>query len=669
MEQKDLEQEQKYLQKVLVEIDNQTYIAKKQINELEKQMSELTHYFSEEYYFLDDEETVTGGDEMDDVERVLNATKLQLFKLNKQKISPYFGKIDFFNNDKLKSYYIGTFSLTSGTQTPFVCDWRAPVSSLYYDYELGKASYKAQIGEISGEIKNKRQFKIKDGKMVYCFDSALTIGDEILQQELSLNATQKMKQIVATIQKEQNKIIRDERDTLFIQGVAGSGKTSIALHRIAYLLYKQREKYKSSDILILSPNYIFSDYISSVLPSLGEENVLETSFFQIAKDELVGLVPPLQTREQAINELAVDSKRLNEVAYKNCFDFAESLKNYLKMYVNLSFNAKDLTFGDVKITKQELEELYNQKYQQKTPATRVEWIADYILDRIDASDKAEELVGRVKKVLYPMFISNSLLDVYVDFLSKIGMKFSFSDEKTIRFEDISPILYIKNYILGIDKKSVKYLVVDELQDYSPVQLELINSIFDCPKTVLGDISQCIEKIIEPSDLPKYANIIGADEILTLNKTYRSTKEITEFSNKIKKINANSVERHGKQPQIQVFDSIDDEISCIENIVKQNSKYQSIAIICKTENDAKQYYDKLNNLDELVLMQENSNMSNLMIMPASLAKGLEFDMVIIPNVSTACYNNFLDKNLLYVSCTRALHELYLTSPSNLTKFLK
>ena len=669
MEEKDLEQEKKYLNNVLCEIDFQTQNAKKQIDELENQMDELTHYFSEQYYFLDDEETVTGGDEMDDVERVLNSTKLSLFRLKKQKKSPYFGKIDFLSNGKANSYYIGIFSLTKGQQIPLVCDWRAPVGSLYYDYELGKASYTAQIGEICGEITNKRQFKIKDGKMELCFDFSFFFGDEILQQELSQNATQKMKQIVSTIQKEQNKVIRNEDQTLFIQGVAGSGKTSIALHRIAYLMYKYREKYTSNDILILSPNYVFGDYISSVLPSLGEENVLQTSFFQIAKDELIGLVPPLQTREEGLDELAQDPTRLNQIAYKNCFDFAESLKNYLKTYVNLSFNAKDLKFGETKITKQELEELYNKKYEQKTPATRIEWIADYIIDKIDAGENSQELIGRVKKVLYPMFISNSILDMYCDFLSKIGMNFSFSDKKTVRFEDISAILYIKNYILGTNKKNIKYLVVDELQDYSPLQLELINDIFDCPKTVLGDISQCIEKVIEPKELPMYASILKANKIITLDKTYRSTKEITLFASKIKNIQVNAVERHGKEPQVEVFENVEKEVEYIQNVVKNATKYQSIAIICKTTSQAKKYYDLLDELDDLVLMQENSTLSKLMIMPACLAKGLEFDMVIVPNVCEKMYNNFLDKNLLYVSCTRALHELYLTSPSQLTKFIK
>ena len=671
MEEIELNKEQDYLAKTLEEIDNQAIYKSKQIEELENEMSELTHHFSEEYYFLDDEETVTGGDELDDCERVINQVKNQYFRLKKQRLSPYFGKITFKANDEnnANDYYIGTFNLTNGNNLPLVCDWRAPVSTMYYDFELGEAGYVAPVGEIIGEISAKRQFKIKDSIMELCFDSSLTIGDDILQTELAHNASDKMKNIVSTIQKEQNKIIREDSPVLFVQGIAGSGKTSIALHRVAYLLYKFREKYSSDDILIISPNSIFSEYISNVLPSLGEENILQTSFFAIAENELSSLVPKLQTREEALNKLAKDPKRLNEVAYKNCFDFCDSLKLYLKTYINLCFNVQDLTFGNIKITKSELEELYNKKYIQKSPATRIGWIADYIIDKLDVKRNTEELYDRVKKVIYPMFISDSLIEIYSDFLDKIGMQFTL-DNGMVRNEDIAPLMYIKNYILGSTKQSkVKYLVIDEMQDYSPIHFELFNELYDCEKTVLGDIYQCIEKIIEEKDLEKYANILGAKEILTLNKTYRSTFEITEFSDKIKGLNSNKVDRHGEAPQVLKCENIFDEANKITQLVNQNLNYNSIAIVCKTQEDAEKYYSYLGELEDLKLMSENSTMSKIMIMSASLCKGLEFDMVILPDVSDCNYNNFLDKNLLYVSCTRALHKLFLTTNNDVTKFIK
>ena len=333
MEKIEIDCELNYLKKVLDVIEIHIKNTEELILKLEKEMRELTHHFSEEYYYLDDEETVTGGDELDDAERVINETKNEFYRLKKQKLSPYFGKIVFkdYATNKAENYYIGTFSLTNNTDVPLVCDWRAPVSSMFYDFEIGNAKYIAPQGEISGEILNKRQFKIKDSKMLYCFDSNLTIQDEILQQELANNADVKMKNIVSTIQKEQNLIIRDGSKVLFVQGIAGSGKTSIAMHRVAYLLYKFREKYTSKNILIISPNNIFSDYISSVLPSLGEQNIQSMSFYDIAQDELSTLTCGLQTKEESINEIIDDEQRLNEVAYKNCFEFCESLKAFSKI--------------------------------------------------------------------------------------------------------------------------------------------------------------------------------------------------------------------------------------------------------------------------------------------------------------------------------------------------
>ncbi len=662
--------EKEHLSFVLNEIDKQTNQKGTQIKDLENELHELTHYYSEEYYNIDEEERATGGANLDEFETLINQTKQQYYKLKKQRLSPYFGKIDFCENDKnCNSYYIGIFNLTNGSDIPLICDWRAPISSMYYDYELGDSKYKAPVGFIKGKIVGKRQFKIKDSKMELCFDSNLTIQDEILQQELANNATQKMKNIISTLQREQNKIIRSETPTLFVQGVAGSGKTSIALHRVAYLLYKYRDQFKSSDILIMSPNPIFSEYISNVLPSLGEENILHTSFYKVASKELCTLAPSLQTREDALNELAENPTRLNEIAYKNCFDFCESLKLYLKTYVNLSFNAKNLQFGDVKIKKEEIEELYNKKYIQHNPAIRISWIADYIVDKLDVVKNSQDVYDRVKKIIYPMFITNTLVEIYSDFLEKIGMKFSLIDGK-IRYEDIAGILYIKNYVLGLSKKTnVKYLVIDEMQDYSALHFELFNEIFDCQKTILGDIYQCVEKIMEEQDLPKYAKIIGADNILKLTKTYRSTYEIVEFSDKIKDLHSEKVERHGEKPFVMECSNLENECEYITQLVNNNLNYDSIAIICKTKKEAELYYSYLGEIEDLCLLDENSNMSKIMILPASLSKGLEFDMVILPNVSAKNYNNFLDKNLLYVSCTRALHKLYLSTTSKVTKFIK
>ena len=328
-----------------------------------------------------------------------------------------------------------------------------------------------------------------------------------------------------------------------------------------------------------------------------------------------------------------------------------------------------MSFGNVKIKKEQIEDLYNKKYSSKTPAVRVSWIADYILDQLDIKSNTAQVYERIKKVIYPMFIKNSLVEIYQGFLDAIGMKFSLNKDDKLRNEDIAPVLYIKNYLLGLTKQNkVKYLIIDEMQDYSPIHFELFNAVYDCPKTILGDINQCIEKIMEDKDLDKLASIIGAKEILFLNKTYRSTYEIVEFADKIKGLNSQKVERHGDAVEIIKAENIQQEAEKITEIIKNNANFESIAIICKTKEDAELYYSYLGELEELKLMTENSSMSKIMIMPSSISKGLEFDMVIIPNVSVKNYCNFLDKNLLYVSCTRALHKLYLTTNTDLTKFI-
>lgn len=669
MDKIEYDKELEYLNKITSVLDKKVAQTQKKISDLSIEFEKLKSYYSEQYYFLDDEEIVSGGDEMDKEESLINEETRQLYKFKRQRLSPYFGKIDFLSSGKKNSYYIGIFNLVDGGQIPLVCDWRAPVSSMYYDYEIGKARYIAPKGVIEGEITNKRQFKIKDANLKYCFDSSLTINDDILQNELSKNASDKMKNIVTTIQREQNKLIRDDENVLFVQGVAGSGKTSIALHKVAYLLYSLRDKITSSDILILSPNYVFSDYISQVLPSLGEENIQNLTFVELAKEELSGLTNQFDSRENMLDEITDDADRLNEVAYKNCIEFAESLKKYLKTYMNLSFKPKDLTFGDIKIKAEELEELYNKKYIQKTPAVRINWIADYIIDKLNIEQNVDEVAERVKRLLYTMFDKISLIDIYSDFLDKIGLKFEYSCKNLLKFEDIAPILFIKHYMLGLKKRNVKYLVIDEYQDYSILLFEIFNEIFDCPKCILGDINQCIEKIMTTDDENQYAKIIGAKQIFGLEKTYRSTYEITNFCNSIKDVQSDPVHRHGKKVAIKFSENIENEVKIIEKVVKSAKNYDTIAIICKTTQEAQRYYEYLGDLADLCLMNQNMPLTKLMIMPVSMCKGLEFDMVIVPNATKENYKTFLDRNFLYTSCTRALHELVITTNSNVTAFIK
>lgn len=652
--------EEKYLKKVLKQINFQKDEQESQYDILLKNKHNYSEHFSEDFYTMDDEEQAEESQFLGDFEKSLDHIKNNITRLNKISYSPFFGRIDFKEDSSKKqnAYYIGVNNVVSqGCDIPLVCDWRAPVSSLFYDYELGSGMYDAPDGKHDGKISLKRQYKIKNGKMLGAFDSTVTIGDDILRDVLSQNASKKMQTIIGTIQKEQNKIIRsDMHKNLIVQGVAGSGKTSIALHRIAYLLYQNRSTIKAENILILSPNTLFSEYISNVLPELGEENMAQTSFYKLAKQELDFLGYNIETREECLNNITNSRQALNESAYKNTYDFYESLVQFAKSYFDLVFTPKDIKLGKQKVTAKELSDLYYNTYKAKTPAVRVQWLVDYILDKFEIEVNINDVANRLKKMIYPFFEENNIINIYSSFLNSIGMSFSLNSNNMIRYDDLGALLYLKYYFFGIQKQqNIKYLIIDEMQDYSFLHYEVFNALFDCNKIVLGDINQCIDKIMTEEDLKILAKVLNAD-VIKLDKAYRSTYEIAEFCNGIKGITCEITKRHGEKPIIiscaknEFFNSITEQINNMQ-------KYDSIAILVKNESQAKDVYANLSGLAELGLcLGGNDEIRRITVMPSYIAKGLEFDAVIVPY-----YNNYLsqlDKNLLYVSCSRALHELIL-----------
>ena len=659
MEDKELNLEKNYLKKVIKEINSQRnhFLNQKQL--LENQKKELSKEYAEDFYTMDDEEALTEGDRLAEFDGMIDFMDNNITRLNRQEYSPYFGRVDFSPaGEKENKYYIGVNNLVKdGVDIPLVCDWRAPVSSLFYDFEMGDASYVAPDGKVDGQIKLKRQFDIKNGELINAFDSSLTIGDDILKTVLSQNASKKMTTIIRTIQKEQNKIIRANIDkSMLVQGVAGSGKTSIALHRIAFLLYQNKNTLKASDVLILSPNKLFGEYIADVLPELGEENIAQMSFYRLAQDELKFIGLDLEKREDNLEEVSKSLKRLNEVAYKHTYEYFDSLQKFCKTYFNFAFKPYDLKFGNVTITAEEMLSLYKKTYQSKTPAIRIEWIVDYIVDKLNLTKNINDISKKIKGMLYPFFKQTNIINIYSEFMANIGMEFKLNAKEQIRYDDLGAILYITNYFIGLDKyREVKYLIIDEMQDYSFATYAVINEIFKCNKTILGDINQCLEKVMSKQDLIHLQEMLNADYI-ELNKSYRSTFEICSFANKIKGIETDCFERHGNNPQIINTDSLN---ASINKIVLDNQKHNSIAILTKTASEAKNVYEQLSLIDDVSLnIDYDEQISKVCIMPAYMAKGLEFDVVIIPNYNKHNYKSVLDMNMLYVSSTRALHELYL-----------
>lgn len=606
-------------------------------------------------------------------ESVINKRK----RLTKILAIPYFGRIDFLEkkeNSKVMPTYIGIHTFYDPeSRATLIHDWRAPVSSMFYDHELGEAGYRSPSGEIKGEISLKRQYRIRGGKMEFMIESALTVHDDILQKELSSNVDDKMKNIVATIQREQNQIIRNEDiRTLIIQGVAGSGKTSIALHRIAYLLYTFRDSISSKDILIISPNKVFSDYISNVLPELGEETVPETSMEQILSGVLEHKYK-YQTYFGLVNELLEkpSSSLIDRIAYKASFGFISELDKFILHIENTYFKA-----ADVKLTKYItipapfIEEQYL-RFNRYPIRRRFDAMADYMLDMLKIQYTfTVTTTGRnlLKKEIRLMFAGNNDIQVYKDFFKWTNNPGMFKMRKghTLEYSDLAPLAYLHLALEGNGNQPfrVKHLLIDEMQDYSPIQYKVIQKLFPCRKTVLGDAGQSVNPY-GSSTAETIQKSLTASEIMKLCKSYRSTFEITDFAQKIHpNAELEPVARHGEKPQILQFGSAVEELSGIMGLIStyRKSGYKSLGIICKTEQQARKMADMLKsyaNDISFLSSQSSAFVQGIVITSAHMAKGLEFDEVIIPQTDERNYRSEIDKSMLYVAVTRAMHRLTLT----------
>lgn len=606
-------------------------------------------------------------------ESVINKRK----RLTKILAIPYFGRIDFLEkkeNSKVMPIYIGIHTFYDPeSRATLIHDWRAPVSSMFYDHELGEAGYRSPSGEIKGVISLKRQYRIRGGKMEFMIESALTVHDDILQKELSSNADDKMKNIVATIQREQNQIIRNEDiRTLIIQGVAGSGKTSIALHRIAYLLYTFRDSISSKDILIISPNKVFSDYISNVLPELGEETVPETSMEQILSGVLEHKYK-YQTYFGLVNELLEkpSSSLIDRIAYKASFGFISELDKFILHIENTYFKA-----ADVKLTKYItipapfIEEQYL-RFNRYPIRRRFDAMADYMLDMLKIQYAfTVTTAGRnlLKKEIRLMFAGNNDIQVYKDFFKWTNNPGMFKMRKghTLEYSDLAPLAYLHLALEGNGNQPfrVKHLLIDEMQDYSPIQYKVIQKLFPCRKTVLGDAGQSVNPY-GSSTAETIQKSLTASEIMKLCKSYRSTFEITDFAQKIHpNAELEPVARHGEKPQILQFGSAVEELSGIMGLIStyRKSGYKSLGIICKTEQQARKMADMLKsyaNDISFLSSQSSAFVQGIVITSAHMAKGLEFNEVIIPQTDERNYRSEIDKSMLYVAVTRAMHRLTLT----------
>lgn len=674
-----MQEEERYLSHVENVIDGNVESLIKEQQELQKFFNDTKNEFTLEFYESDAASLSHYKTTLAETENKIQLLDKRISTLKKQKPRPYFARIDFNSvaNEKNK-VYIGLSNISDNGK-PCVFDWRAPISSLYYDYDEGPAEYEAPDGVVKGEITLKRQFGISDGKLDYFVDTKQNINDEILQQALSKNASTKMKEIVSTIQKEQNAIIREEKfRTILVQGVAGSGKTSIALHRAGYLLFKHRGEFSSNDVLILSPSNLFSSYVSEVLPELGEDNVIEMTFSHIAKTELKKKV---QAREKLIDEIYAqkNQNKLNEIAYKSSFDFLNDLLDFLnKSYASL-FDPKDLVFkpkdadensyNAFTFTADEMRHLYFDVFGSLPVNKRIDYMSDYLIERFGMNSEMSELIKpRFKGMLYKFFPISDIYKICNVFYTRMGLEES--DFETIPYEDAAALLVIKDYTQGLSHDyGVKYVIIDEMQDFTPTHFYFFNRIWDCPKIILGDINQCIEKTLSKNYFLELAKFLKAKTII-LNKTYRATRQISQFSeNLIGLKGVINFNREGKEPRVIKTDSTCETL--IKLIEESKGKYAHTAIVCKKGDEVAKLANMLKDkVDfELIVGSDESFDYPLILTTASTSKGIEFDYVIIPNVDESNYRSPLDRNMLYVASTRALHELDLVYEGKKSKFIK
>ena len=651
----------------------------------QKEIENMHDYYWENYTEMDQ----YGYEDYDNQQALLSQVNAnqeaakQKQRFLKMLDSPYFGRVDFVYSGETEKepFYIGigNFAEEAGS-IPLIYDWRAPVAGLFYDYDKGEASYEAPAGVLTGEIISKWQYKIRNGRMIYAFESDTKIDDDILKEELGSSSDVQLKNIVRTIQKEQNAIIRNQRDKiLVIQGAAGSGKTSVALHRAAYLLYHDRKNLKASDILILSPNSVFADYISHILPELGEENIQEMSFDLFAYRELRGIVSDCEDRCDWLEKQMAsgDPQARERYQWKQSAGFVGQTEGFLAQLEDRLVDFRPVKFRGMEMSEQELIQMFYFKFQETPLLARMEMIMEYFVDAWETlhdRNLSDEDREAVQVQFEKMYVTRDIYEIYQWLMEECGypqLPAVPLEKRVLAYEDVFPMLYLKYRLLGkTNHKNIKHLIIDEMQDYSYLQYEILKTLFSCRMTILGDRAQTLDE--EAQDvltfLPK---ILGKDlRKIILKKSYRNTVEIAEYAQKLAGIqDLELFERHGKEVEEEIFPSLKAAVEKAAGLLNlgegagehetdAESGYETAAILTQTEQEAEQVFRLLQERQiPAVLIDRNSSSfpRGLAVTTYYLAKGLEFDQVF---AITKNEDNAFLRQTRYICATRALHELYM-----------
>ena len=656
----ELIKEKKKLQDVLVKLDE----------ELDQVSSDL---------FLKEEELISfrklnyqdkASFDSAEFNQIMTADELEAFRvLSKRKYykslinikdKPYFAS--FIYQDKEGNTYDIYMALTYLKDKDYdniLYDWRSPICSLFYDYEIGPCQYQVDDYIHEGKLLKKRQYIIENRNLMGVFDNSLNIDDELLQKVIAASDNEKMKNIVNTIQAEQNRIIRNLDDhNLIVQGIAGSGKTSVALHRIAFLLYRINNL-RSNNVLIFSPNKIFSEYISNVLPELGEAKTLERTFsdylsYYLKEYKCIESFPAFISKYYK-----GDKSELEIIKYKQSREIIKDLDHYID-YLTHNFNiTKDITLDKInEVSKHELEFLLKDKYSRFPLAERIEEAAKYLSLKYYGTPGKRK--GPIRKLIKDSInISLNIKDLYRDFFQSDFVKYKLTIKPTqmIDYADALLVAYLKGKLFGFPYNNyIKQVVIDEAQDYNYLQYMIIKELFKkADFTILGDVNQNINPYYQYESLLELSEIFTDSNYLELLKTYRSTKEIIEYTNQILNLDYVNAIKKSNHKDVLIRNVQDSKQSLLSDIHNLTTTYKSLAIITKEDSEALEVYNLLKDDLNISLLTEDSKefIKDLVIVPSYIAKGLEFDSVIIIDKDKSFKQN---KYLYYVACTRAREEL-------------
>lgn len=658
IEREEFEREKNYLNKTVSLVRKKISSLGQQLYDDDSKVLEFKKFIWDSHAEMDPSEMRSMMAESDLQVSIMQSKGNYLQKLFRVQNKPYFGMIRFKEeNEEEEDIYIGITHIEDKLNY-YVHDWRSPICSMFYDFETGPASYKAPKGIIKGNIIRKRQYIIENGELQNIFDNDLNISDSLLQEVLAEESSDKMKNIVNTIQEEQNKVIRNTEDkNLIVEGIAGSGKTSVALHRIAFLLYRI-PNLNSNNIVVFTPNKVFREYISNVLPELGEDNTYSMTFY----DLLCQNINEYKNIENLTDFISRYYKRQVEdidiVKYKQSDEIIKDIDNYIEELLKKVRFTKDLEYDDfIEISTEELNNMLTYKYDRFPLFDRIHEIATKISENnYSGSNKNTSSIEKILKE--NLNIKLDLKYIINDFYNSRYSKYkSEVKENNLYYEDACIFLYIKSILMGFNTNHIiKEVVIDEAQDYNKLQYLIIKKTFKTANyTILGDTNQTINPYYKYNSLEELKEIFSSSKYITLTKTYRSTEKIIEYTNKILSLTHTVAIRNNKANDIIFRDNVvkEDFLRDINNL-KNTSK--SIAIITKDDMEAEKIYNLLKDDTDIMLIDPYSHIKrDLVVLPSYIAKGLEFDSVIIYTDISNKYTE-KDKYLYYVACTRAQHNL-------------